>query len=150
MKYVRQAKISELISMYEIETQQELAEKLKESGVVVTQATISRDIKDMRLIKILTDSGVYKYANITDDFSQVTSRFLNIMKETIIKIKTARNIVLVSTLPGTAEATGTAIDAMNHCKVAGTLSGDNTVMIVVEDDEFVPDVVQKIEEAIGK
>ncbi len=150
MKYVRQAKISELISLYEIETQQQLADKLKEAGVDVTQATISRDIKDMRLIKVLTDRGSYKYASINDDFSQITNRFMNVMKETVVKIRSARNIVVVHTLAGGAEVTGSAIDALKHQRIIATLSGDNTVLVIVEDDEFVPEVIEVLENIIFK
>lgn len=150
MKYVRQAKISELISMYEIETQQELADRLKDAGVDVTQATISRDIKDMRLIKVLTDSGTYKYASIEEDFSQMTNRFMNLMKETVIRIRSARNIVCVHTLAGGAEVTGTAIDSLKHPRIVATLSGDNTVLVVVEDDEYVEEVIEALESIVFK
>ncbi len=150
MKYVRQAKISELISMYEIETQQDLANKLKEAGVEVTQATISRDIKDMRLIKVLSDKGTYKYANMTDNFSQITNRFVNVLKETVIKINNARNIVIVHTIEGAAGVTGSAIDALNHERILATLSGDNAVLVIVEDDEYVEEVIDALETLIFK
>ncbi|MDO4772004.1 MAG: arginine repressor [Bacillota bacterium] len=150
MKYIRQAKISELISMYEIETQQDLANKLKEAGVEVTQATISRDIKDMRLIKVLSDSGKYKYANMGDNFSQITNRFVNVLKETVIKINNARNIVIVHTIEGAAGVTGSAIDSLNHDRILATLSGDNAVLVIVEDDEYVPNVIDSLKTLIFK
>ncbi len=145
MKYIRQAKISEIISMYEIETQQELADKLREAGVDVTQATISRDIKDMRLIKVLSEKGTYKYASMTDNFSQLTNRFVNVLKETVIKINCARNIVIVHTIEGAAGVTGSAIDSLKHNKILATLSGDNAVLVIVEDDEFVEEVIETLE-----
>ncbi len=150
MKYVRQAKITELISMYEIETQQDLADKLKEAGVDVTQATISRDIKDMRLIKVLTDSGSYKYASMSDSFSQITNRFVNVLKETVIKINSARNIVIVHTIEGAAGVTGQAIDSIKHHRILATLSGDNAVLVIVEDDEYVEEVIDSLENMIFK
>ena len=143
MRFSRQDKIVELISAYEIETQDALAEKLSESGYKVTQATVSRDIKDLQLIKILSSSGRYKYA-LPGPPGMVSSaeRYEKIFKNTVSSIQSAGNIIVLKTLSGCANAACEAFDSYNTPEVVGTLAGDNTVFAVIDLPD-VPAIVRK-------
>ncbi|MCI6926640.1 arginine repressor [Butyricicoccus porcorum] len=136
MKFQRQAKILELIEHNEIETQEELSMRLRDLGYDTTQATVSRDIKDLRLIKILSPSGKYRYATSTQEAeNSFVSRLQNIFRECVTGVDAAQNIVVIKTLPALASAAAMAIDAMRVPKVVGTISGDDTVFIVMRDNE---------------
>ncbi len=146
---LRQSKILELISVKEIETQEELVTELSLGGYDITQATISRDIKELGLIKVLTDSKKYKYA-VMDSVSQsLTNKSLNIFKECVISIKTAMNIVVVKTLKGTAGLVCGFIDQISLANVLGCTYGDDTVMVIVADIEDAYLVKQKLSEIIA-
>lgn len=133
MKYSRHAKILELIENHEIETQEELANSLKSSGFNVTQATVSRDIKELRLIKVLTREGKYKYATIKQQESVVTDRFMKLFKDSVLSIDHAGNMIIIKTLIGAANAAAAAIDAVDLKEVAGTIAGDDTIFLVIRD-----------------
>ncbi len=136
MKFQRQAKILELIEHNEIETQEELSMRLRDLGYDTTQATVSRDIKELRLIKILSPSGKYRYATSTQEAeNSFVSRLQNIFRECVTGVDAAQNIVVIKTLPALASAAAMAIDAMRVPKVIGTISGDDTVFIVMRDNE---------------
>ena len=137
MKFQRQAKILELIEKQEIETQEELSEQLRLIGYTTTQATVSRDIKELRLIKILSaQTGKYKYAVASTEMeSSFSTRLRNIFKECVTDINIAQNIVVIKTLPGLGQAAAMAIDAMRNQAVVGSLGGDDTVFIVMKDNE---------------
>lgn len=145
---LRQSKVLELIASKEIETQEELVNELKTSGYDVTQATISRDIKELGLIKVLSDSKKYKYAVIDSTSQAITSKNLNIFKECVITIKSAVNIVVVKTLRGTAGLVSNLIDQMAIVNVLGCTYGDDTVMVITADDEEAFSVKQKLNEMI--
>ena len=134
MKSQRQAKIMEIISNQNVETQEQLQAALQKEGFRCTQATISRDIKEMRIVKELTSLGIYRYTTsaneITGNFS---SRLNTIFRECVVSFDYAQNILVIRTLPGLASAAGSAIDAMNMSAVIGTLAGDDTVMVVMRD-----------------
>ena len=133
MKFQRQAKILELIDRFEIETQEELTDHLRAIGYSTTQATVSRDIKELRLIKSLsTETGKYKYTAAADSF---TTRLRNIFRECVTDIDAAQNMVVIKTLPGLGQAAAMAIDAMRAVDVVGTLGGDDTVFVVMRDTE---------------
>ena len=135
MKSKRQAKIMEIISTRNIETQEQLLEALQNEGFRGTQATISRDIKELRIVKELTSLGTYRYTTPTKEVSgSFSSRMNTIFKECVIGFDYAQNIVVVRTLPGLASAAGSAIDSMNLSIVVGSLAGDDTVMIVMRDN----------------
>ena len=135
MKSQRQAKIMEIISTRNIETQEQLLEALQNEGFRGTQATISRDIKELRIVKELTSLGTYRYTTPTKEVSgSFSSRMNTIFKECVIGFDYAQNIVIVRTLPGLASAAGSAIDSMNLSIVVGSLAGDDTVMIVMRDN----------------
>ena len=134
MKSQRQAKILEIISNRNIETQEQLLAELQAEGFRGTQATISRDIKELRIVKELTSLGTYRYTISASDLgSSFSARLNTIFRECVISFDYAQNIIVVRTLPGLASAAGSAIDAMNLNTIVGTLAGDDTVMIVMRD-----------------
>lgn len=134
MKSQRQAKILEIISNKDVETQEQLLAELQNAGFRGTQATISRDIKELRIVKELTSLGSYRYTTSANELSGTFSARLNtIFRECVVKYDYAQNIVVIHTLPGLASAAATAIDAMNMGAVMGSLAGDDTVMIVMRD-----------------
>lgn len=134
MKSKRQAKIIEIISTQSVETQEQLLAALQAEGFRGTQATISRDIKELRIVKELTSLGTYRYTTSTNEVGGSFSNRLNtIFKECVISFDYAQNIVVIKTLPGLASAAGSAVDSMNLSVVLGTLAGDDTVMVVMRD-----------------
>ena len=135
MKSQRQAKIMEIISNRSVETQEQLLSELQKAGFHSTQATISRDIKDLRIVKELTSFGTYRYTAATDDVTGTFSNKLNtIFRECITGYDYAQNIIVIRTLPGLASAAASAIDAMNMSVIVGTLAGDDTVFLVMRDN----------------
>lgn len=137
MKFQRQAKILDLIEQFEIETQEELSAHLRDLGYSTTQATVSRDIKELRLIKILSGTtGKYKYAAASSEVeNSFSTRLRNIFKECVTDISSAQNMIVIKTLPGLGQAAAMAIDAMRDRRVVGTLGGDDTVFIVMRDTD---------------
>lgn len=134
MKTQRQAKIMEIITNRNIETQEQLLDALEETGFHSTQATISRDIKELRIIKELTHFGTYRYTTSAKEVSGTFSSKLNtIFRECITGYDYAQNLIIIKTIPGLAGAAGSAIDAMNMSVVVGTLAGDDTVLLVMRD-----------------
>jgi len=134
LKSQRQAKILEIIANKNVETQEQLLAALQAEGFRGTQATISRDIKELRIVKELTSLGTYRYTVSSSDLGNSFSARLNtIFRECVISFDYAQNIIVVRTLPGLASAAGSAIDAMNLSTIVGTLAGDDTVMIVMRD-----------------
>ncbi|MBQ7091534.1 MAG: arginine repressor [Clostridia bacterium] len=133
MKSARQTMILELIDQYDIDTQDELASMLKARGLKVTQATVSRDIKELRLIKVLSDEGVYKYATVDKAEADLKDRFINIFAHSVLSMSATGNLVVIKTIPGTASAAAEAIDSMRMEEVVGTIAGDNSIFIAVKD-----------------
>mgnify|MGYP000604588072 FL=1 len=134
MKTKRQAKIIEIISNTNVETQEQLLKALEEAGFTSTQATISRDIKELRIVKELTSLGTYRYSVSEKDAPPaLTDRLNTIFRECVTSIDYAENIIVIHTLAGMANAAGAALDAMKINVVLGTLAGDDTVMIVMRD-----------------
>ncbi len=149
MKYSRQEKILELIGAYTIETQEELAEKLKEIGVDVTQATVSRDIKELRLIKVMDKDGRYKYASMNQGENTVPARIFNVFSQSVISSDYANNLVVLKTLPGMAQAAASAVDAINWPDIIGTIAGDDTIMIVCRTEPVAKELVEKFNKMRG-
>jgi len=143
MKYNRHAKIIEIIENNVVETQEELAEKLKESGFDVTQATVSRDIKELRLIKVLDENGRYKYATIYSPDSNISTKLRTIFSESVTKIDFAGNIIVIKTLSGMAQAAAAAIDSMNLSEIVGCIAGDDTIMVVVRSEDVAIELMDK-------
>ncbi len=143
MKISRHSKILEIIENNQIETQEELAEQLKNKGVNVTQATVSRDIKELRLIKVLSDDGRYKYAAMKDQNTMMTERLLKTFSETVLSVDYSGNIIVVKTFSGAANAAGEAIDAFDIKEIVGSVAGDNTIFIMVRNAENVPGIIER-------
>ena len=134
MKTNRQAKIMEIVSTRDVETQEQLLEALQEAGFSSTQATISRDIKELRIVKELTKFGTYRYTTASREVSGTFSNRLNaIFKECVTGFDYAQNLVVVHTIPGLAGAAASAVDSMGMSFVVGTIGGDDTVLIVLRD-----------------
>lgn len=126
----RQSKILELIAIKEIETQDELARELKDAGFDITQATISRDIKELGLTKILTSTGKYKYAIVGGEDQCISNKNVLIFKEAIISVKTAMNLVVLKTIKGLASGVCSFIDKLNLNNLMGAVNGDDCVMLI--------------------
>ncbi len=150
MKYSRHSKILELIEKETIETQEEIAEKLKELGFDVTQATVSRDIKELRLIKVMMGDGRYKYAPFTPTESAISNRLLTIFAESYVSSDYANNIVVVKTLPGMAQACASSIDSMKWTEVLGTIAGDDTIMIICRAEKIAEEMVNRFNKLANK
>ncbi|MDH8677072.1 arginine repressor [Fusibacter bizertensis] len=148
MKYSRHSKIFEIIESRDIETQDELALELRNSGFQVTQATVSRDIKEMRLIKVLTKEGKYKYASIREKEGVVNERFLKIFRNSVTSIDFAGNLIVIKTLVGSASAAAVSIDALNLKQIVGSIAGDDTIFLVVKEPEMVQDLLRQFKELL--
>ncbi|MCL2212871.1 MAG: hypothetical protein FWB93_03475 [Oscillospiraceae bacterium] len=135
MKSARQKQITTLISERDIDTQEELMQLLAVAGFKATQATISRDIKELRLVKIATPDGLYKYAPPGSTDVRPNAKYENILRETVTGAKCSGNIVVVRTYSGMAMAACAAIDAMEWNEVVGSLAGDDTIFIVASSPE---------------
>ena len=134
MKSQRQAKIMEIISTINVETQEQLLAQLQEAGFTSTQATISRDIKELRIVKELTSFGTYRYTTAARELPATFSARLNtIFRECVTGFDYAVNIIVIHTLPGLANAAASALDAMNLSVILGTIAGDDTVLVVMRD-----------------
>lgn len=148
MRYSRQNKILDIINSNEVETQDKLVSLLKKSGYKVTQATVSRDIKELQLVKTLSPSGKYKYTVGTNNDQPVTERFIKIFKDTILTVAFSGNIIVVKTLTGCANAACEAIDSLNVQNIIGTIAGDSTVFVVVNEPVNVSGIVGRFNELI--
>lgn len=150
MRYARHQKILELINTHEIDTQERLAEKLRQSGFNVTQATVSRDIKELQLVKHAGPSGrsCYTQSRVTD--APVSERFRKILRETILSIESAENIIVIKTLSGCANAAAEAIDTSNFPEIVGTIAGDNTIFMVISTKEAVSPLMEQFHEMTAK
>lgn len=146
MKTVRQAAILDIIEKQEIETQEELASALNARGIRVTQATVSRDIKELRLLKVLTPSGKYKYATGDQADNNLTDRFIRMLAESLLSVSSANNLIVVKTLSGSANVAAEALDSMHWPEVLGTLAGDNTVLLIIRSNEETITVTSRIRE----
>ena len=146
MKTVRQVTILDLSEKNVIETQEELADALRQRGIQVTQATVSRDIKELRLLKVLTPMGSYKYATADKAENGLTDRFIRMLAESVLSVTAAANMIVVKTLSGSASVAGEALDSFRWQEVLGTIAGDNTIFMVVRSVEEVQTVVSRIQE----
>lgn len=147
MKIQRHAKIVELINQYDIDTQEELARQLKEAGFRVTQATVSRDIRELRLTKIAVDGGKQKYVVMNTQSSELDEKYLRILRDGFVSMDMAQNILVIRTVSGMAMAVAAAMDALNWKEIAGCIAGDDTIMCAirsVDDTLLVMDKIQKI------
>ena len=143
MKAARHAMILDLIETFNIETQDDLAMRLKDRGINVTQATVSRDIKELRLIKVLAEDGGYKYATVDKAEAGLKERFIRIFSNSVVSIASTSNLIIIKTISGTGNAAAEGIDSMRWNEVAGTLAGDNTIFVAIKDIKSVPELVKR-------
>ncbi len=147
MKVGRQSKIIELISKYDIETQEELADLLNAAGYNVTQATISRDIRELKLTKVSTNLGKQKYIVLQNQDSGMYDKYVRVLKDGFVSMDMAMNIVVIKTVAGMAMAVAAALDHLHINGVVGCIAGDDTIMCAiktVEDTEYVMDKITKL------
>lgn len=146
MKTVRQVTILDIIEKNDIETQEELADALRMRGIQVTQATVSRDIKELRLLKVLTPAGSYKYATADKAENGLTDRFIRMLAESVLSVADSGNMIVVKTLSGSAAVAAEALDSFHWPEVLGTIAGDNTIFMVIRSVEEVQSVIARIQD----
>lgn len=149
MKAKRQAKIMEIITGADVETQEQLLAALRESGFPCTQATISRDIRELRIFKELTPTGSYRYTAAAEKPDVFSSRLKTIFRECVTNYDYAQNIVVIKTMPGLADAACSTVDAMNFSSVVGSLAGDDTALIVMRDTTAAAAFCAEIKKLLG-
>lgn len=143
MKVNRHAKIVELVNKYHIETQEELADLLNQEGYKVTQATVSRDIRNLKLTKVQTEVGRQKYAVLQQSENKLTEKYSRILRDGFVSMDSAQNILVIKTVSGMAMAVAAAIDDMNWHEVVGCIAGDDTIMCAIRTIEDVELVMEK-------
>jgi len=149
MKIGRQSKITELINKNSIETQEELAELLTEAGYNVTQATISRDIRELKLTKIAVDDGKQKYIVLNNTETGLSEKYIRVLKDGFLSMDMAQNIMIVKTVSGMAMAVAAALDALHIHGIMGCIAGDDTVMCVIKTTEETVAVMEKLNKLIN-
>lgn len=149
MKVGRQTKIIELINQYDIETQEELADRLNAAGYYVTQATISRDIRELKLTKVVSENGKQKYIILQNQESGLYKKYVRVLRDCFISMDKAGNLLVVKTVSGMAMAVAAALDALQFSGVVGSIAGDDTVMCAIRKEEDVLVVMEKINKLIS-
>lgn len=149
MKIARHAKILELIGKYDIERQEDLASRLDEAGFQVTQATVSRDIRQLKLTKVMTLEGKAKYALSQTPDSEYSKRYVRVLSDALISIDIAENILVIKTVSGMAMAAAAALDELNFSEIVGCIAGDNTIMCAIRSKKEAFVVMEKLQRTIG-
>ena len=150
MKVSRHAKIIELISQNDIETQEELAERLNDAGFKVTQAAVSRDIRDLKLTKVSVDGGRQKYVVLKPEEDGMSEKYIRVLRDGYISMDMAQNILVIKTVSGMAMAVAAAVDAMKWKEVVGCIAGDDTIMCAVRSVDETVAVMEKIRKIVSK
>lgn len=148
MKYLRQTKILELIAKQKIETQEELSAELKKNGFHVTQATVSRDIKELKLVKIQCGDGTSRYSESVQE-SEAAPKYRNILREAVLSADFAGNIAVVKCFAGMGMAAATAVDAMEGSDVVGSIAGDDTILVVLRSEEKAARFTAELKKMLG-
>ena len=143
MKAKRQALIREIVEAQSIQTQEELAEALRAHGMVVTQATVSRDIREMHLLKVLAEDGSYRYATMEKSDAGMNDRLIRMLTDSVVEMNSANNLIVIHTLPGSAHVAAEAIDNLRWPETIGTIAGDNTILVIVRTNEEVDAVMKR-------
>lgn len=149
MKKERHAKIIELVRKENIETQEELAQQLKNSGFLVTQATVSRDIRELKLTKVATAEGGQKYAAVTRQSNEMNQKYTRILSEGFVSMDMAQNILVIKTVSGMAMAVAAALDALHWNEMVGCIAGDDTIMCAIRSVQDTKVLMQKIQKVIS-
>lgn len=150
MKVSRQKMILELIQNNEIETQEELSSHLQKKGYPVTQATVSRDIRELKLTKIAMSNGRQKYVVLSDDAEELSDKYVRVLKDGFVSMDMAQNILVIKTVSGMAGAVCAAIDAMELLEIVGSIAGDDTIMCAVRTTADTQVVMKKLRMIMGK
>ena len=145
MKTKRHAMILKLIASEDLDTQEELARLLSAQGFTVTQATVSRDIKELRLIKVLTGDGHYKYATVEKAETDLQERFIRLFSNCVVSITSSGNLIVLKTMAGSAAVAAEAIDSLKWPEIAGSIAGDNTIFVAVREGKNVSDLIKKFQ-----
>lgn len=148
MKQKRHDAIVELIGRYNIETQEELADRLRRSGFSVTQATVSRDIRELKLSKVPTGGGTQKYVVLRQEDAQMGDKYVRILKDGLVSMDMAQNILVVKTVSGMAMAVAAALDAMKFREIVGCIAGDDTIMAAVRSVEDTQSLMEKLRQML--
>lgn len=148
MKTKRQSKILELIRKNDIETQEELLAHLLDDGFVVTQATVSRDIREMKLTKISTESGKQKYAVLHDKAENLSDKYIRVLRDGYVSMDVAQNILVIKTVSGMAGAVCASIDAMNLHEIVGSIAGDDTIMCAIRTTEDTVAIMKRLRKIV--
>ena len=148
MKINRHAKIYELINKYNVETQEELADLLNQEGYKVTQATVSRDIRDLKLTKVQTKEGRQKYAALKTTQSELAEKYARILKDGFVSMDAAMNLLVIKTVSGMAMAVAAAIDEIGWTEIVGSIAGDDTIMCAIRTLEDVSAVMDKMRKVV--
>lgn len=146
LRSARHAKILEIISQREIETQEELCAELNKLNHVVTQATISRDIRDLHLFKVAGLEKKYRYAYINEAQGEISPKMRSLFRDCVLSVKAAQNLIVVKTLAGNGSNAGAIVDKLNYEQIVGSVAGDDTLLIVCTDNESTDYVVNKLTE----
>ena len=149
MKKLRHALIVELIKKEVIETQEELADRLKKAGFDVTQATVSRDIRDLKLSKVTLDNGKQKYVLIKEK-NNAARKYIRVLQEGFVSMDMAQNILVIKTMPGLAMAVAAALDELNIEGMLGCIAGDDTIMCAIKDVTLTYDVMTRLSDMLEK
>ena len=149
MKTKRHSKIVELINAFDIETQEELAQKLEESGFVVTQATVSRDIRDLKLSKVILGDGRQKYSLMPKQ-DGISEKYVRILREAFVSMDMAQNILVLKTVSGMAMAVAAALDSMQMSEIVGCIAGDDTIMEAIRSTVYTLVVMERIRKLVYK
>ena len=150
MKIARHSKIIDLINQYDIETQEELAAKLQEAGFAVTQATVSRDIRELKLMKIAKPDGGSKYTVLEQRTNQDSEKYKRVLRDALLSMEIAQNILVIKTVAGMAMAVAAAVDAMKWNEVVGCIAGDDTIMCAVRSVEENIRLMDRLRKMVGK
>ena len=150
MKTKRQTKILELIQKHDIETQEELSAYLTKDGYQVTQATVSRDIRELKLTKIAMDNGRQRYAVLSDADTGMAERLVRVLREGVVSMDYAGNILVIKTVSGMASAVGAAVDAIKLSEIIGSIAGDDTLMCVIRTEEDAVNIMNKLRKIVEK
>jgi transcriptional regulator of arginine metabolism len=150
MKRNRHDKIIEIIATNVVETQEQLAALLKDAGYDVTQATVSRDIRQMKLTKQATEDGRYKYVYTTADSDVMQDKYVSVLKAGYVSMDVAQNLLVLKTVSGMAMALATAIDALDFPQVVGCIAGDDTIMIAIKSNEEAKEVMEELRSLMGR
>lgn len=144
MKKSRQGKVIEIIEKYDVETQEDLASRLREAGFQVTQATVSRDIRELKLTKMPTGKGRQKYVILKQEDTHMGDKYIRVLRDGFVSMDNAQNILVMKTVAGMAMAVAAAVDALKFKEVVGCIAGDDTIMIAVRTVEETQQLMERI------